>query len=178
MRLVSIAIATLLTLPVYAAETQPAAPPAVPSCDSPEHRQLDFWLGDWKLSWQTPTGTSTGINRITRDFKNCAIVENFSEDAGNPPPHLRGMSISSYQPLNKMWRQTWVDDQNGYYHLSGGPRPDGTFVLQTVRMGREPQMTRMVFENIKPDSFTWRWQGSDEGDVWTDKWVIQYTRVK
>jgi hypothetical protein len=172
MRLISIVAATAFALPAFAAEMEPA-PPAPPSCDSAEHHQMDFWLGEWKLTWDGGTGT----NRITRDFKNCVIVENFSEAASNKPPHLRGMSVSSYQPLNTMWRQTWVDDQNGYYHLSGGPKPDGTFVLQTIRMGREPQMTRMVFENIKRDSLTWRWQASDDGATWTDKWVIRYDRI-
>jgi hypothetical protein len=174
MRTIVIAAAMLLSAAAFASQaTPPAAPAAAPSCDTPEHHQMDFWLGEWKVTWQG----GGGINRITRGFGGCAIIENFEATSGSPPL-LHGMSISSYQPLNKMWRQSWVDDQNGYFHLSGGPQKDGTFVLQTVRMGREPKMTRMVFENIKPDSLTWRWQASDEGDVWTDSWVIEYQRVK
>jgi hypothetical protein len=172
MRSAIIAVAILFMSSVTLA-SQAAAPAAPPSCDSAEHHQMDFWLGEWKVTWQGGEGT----NRITRAFNGCAIIENFAATSGNPPL-LHGMSISSYQPLNRMWRQSWVDDQNGYFHLSGGPKADGTFVLQTVRMGREPKMTRMVFENIKPASFTWRWQSSDEGDVWTDTWVLQYERVK
>jgi hypothetical protein len=172
MRIAFAIAAALIAAPAIASEAPPA-PAAPPSCDSAEHRQMDFWLGEWKLTW--PGGT--GINRITRDFKNCVITENFEAQTG-APPLLKGMSVSSYQPLNKMWRQTWVDDQNGYYHLSGGPKADGTFVLQTIRMGREPKMTRMVFENIKRDSFTWRWQSSEDGGVWTDTWVIQYARMR
>jgi hypothetical protein len=175
MRFASIVAVTLCAVPALASEAPaPPTPASPPSCDSAEHRQMDFWLGEWRLTWQGGTGT----NRITRDFKNCVIVENFSESPANKPPHLRGMSVSSYQPLNRMWRQTWVDDQNGYYHLSGGAKPDGTFVLQTVRMGREPKMTRMVFEKITRDSLTWRWQESEDGAEWTDRWVIQYRRVK
>jgi hypothetical protein len=36
---------------------------------------------------------------------------------------------------------------------------------------------RMVFEDIMPNSFTWRWQRStDAGATWTDAWVIHYVR--
>ena len=149
------------------------APPP-PSCDTAEHHQLDFWLGDWTLTWEGGKGT----NHITREYNGCVIREVFTEDAADKPPVLHGTSLSSYQPMNKMWRQTWVDDQNGYFHLTGGPQADGTFVLQTVRMGREPYMTRMVFQDIKRDSFIWRWQKSDDGATWTDTWVIHYARMK
>lgn len=171
MRLVLAAAAILFALPAIASDAPPSPPP--PTCDSPQHHQMDFWLGEWKLTWQGGEGT----NRITRDFKNCVIVENFSEAPTNKPPHLRGMSVSTYHAQTEMWRQTWVDDQNGYYDLTGGAEPDGTFVLRVIRVSREP-MRRMVFENIKPGSLTWRWQGSEDGASWTDLWVIQYTRVK
>ena len=171
MRAAIVFAALCIALPAFAADAAPA--PAVPSCDTPEHHQLDFWLGTWKLTWNGGTGTNT----ITRALNDCVIEENFAAETG-PPPLLRGMSISSYPPMNKMWRQTWADDQNGYLHLSGGQQQDGSFMLQTIRMGREPYMTRMVFQDIQHDTFTWRWQKSDDGDAWTDIWVVKYARIK
>lgn len=174
MRLALLTAAALFAFPAFAADaTTPVPPAAPPSCDTPEHHQMDFWVGTWKLTWQGGSGT----NRVTKEYNGCVIHEVFTQDKISPPPLLNGSSLSSYQPMNMMWRQTWVDDQNGYLHLSGGPQADGTFRLQTVRMGREPHMTRMIFEDITHDSLTWRWQQSDDGDVWTDTWVIHYRRI-
>jgi hypothetical protein len=36
---------------------------------------------------------------------------------------------------------------------------------------------RMVFTNIKPDSFDWRWEAStDGGKTWQVNWPIHYKR--
>jgi hypothetical protein len=172
--LVAIA-AVAMCAPAFAADAPPKpAPATAPSCTSPEHHQMDFWVGDWNAAWQGGHGT----NHVTKEMNGCVIHEHFAAAASAGRPALHGESLSSYQPANLMWRQTWVDDQNGYFHLSGGREQDGTFVLQTIRMGREPHMTRMIFQDIKPDSFTWRWQMSDDGETWKDAWVIHYTRLK
>ncbi|HXP24119.1 MAG TPA: hypothetical protein VN807_08255, partial [Candidatus Sulfotelmatobacter sp.] len=173
MRPIVLLAAILLSLPATAG-TAPAAPPKPPSCDAAEFHRMDFWLGDWNLTWDGGKGT----NHVTREFSGCVIHENFRAEAQGATPPFVGASWSVYHALNKMWRQTWVDNRDGYYDLTGGPQPDGTFVLQIIRVGREPQMLRMVFADIKPDSFTWRWQGSEDGDAWTDKWVIHYARMK
>ena len=158
------------------AANAPAPPAAPPSCNGAEFHQMDFWLGDWRAEF---VGGGTGTNRITREFDGCVVHEHFrvDEGSGGRPP-LIGESFSVYHALNKMWRQTWVDNQNGYFDLTGGPQQDGSFILQVIRVGREPHMMRMVYQDITRDSFTWRWQQSDDGDTWTDTWVIHYTRAK
>jgi hypothetical protein len=43
------------------------------------------------------------------------------------------------------------------------------------------QMTasRMVFSNVKPDSFTWSWEATKNGGKsWSLSWRLQYTRKK
>ncbi len=119
-----------------------------------EFRQLDFWVGQWDLTWKGGKGT----NNVTREMNGCVIHEHFSGDAS--VENMRGESVSIYQPKLGLWRQTWVDNQGGYIPLTGGVQNDGSFLLTTTRLNDKQRQTRMIFENIKPGSFTWRWQSS------------------
>lgn len=148
-----------------------------PPCSSPEYRQMDFWLGTWDVRWEDAPEfgikAGNGSNEITRRLGNCVIEENFR--GGPTTGELIGHSVSVYHAPLGRWRQTWVDNQGGYFALVGGPE-DGRFVLTNSRLsGRAPHL-RMVFEDIQADSLTWRWQGSDDGENWSDRWVIRYTR--
>ena len=84
--------------------------------------------------------------------------------------------MSTYHVPSQQWRQTWVDNQGGYFALAGGPVGDD-FILTLVRPTEQAPPQRMVFEDITQNSFTWRWQRSaDSGATWTDQWVIYYVR--
>lgn len=153
-----------------------AAPPAAAPCSASEFRQLDFWLGSWDARWDAGGGTpaGSGTNVITREYGGCVIQEAF--DGGPATGNLIGHSVSTYDANVSRWRQTWVDNQGGYFALVGGPQPDGTFILIHNTLEGAPR-SRMVFEDITPNAFTWRWQATrDGGTTWTDSWVIHYTR--
>ncbi|HEU4321216.1 MAG TPA: DUF1579 family protein [Acidimicrobiia bacterium] len=149
-------------------------------CSSPEARQLDFWLGEWDLSWpaqQTggePGERLTGRNSITRLFDNCVIEENFTTRDGG----YRGHSVSLYDERAAVWRQTWVDSSGSYLWFTGGV-VDGVMVFATEPTERDGEIVvnRMVFNDVTPDSLEWAWQrSSDVGRSWTDLWNISYVR--
>lgn len=155
-----------------AQQQQPQAPP----CSGEAYRQMDFWLGTWDAAWESSPGTPAGrgVNVITRALGDCVIEENF--DGGPSTGNLIGRSVSMYHAPVGRWRQTWVDNQGGYFALTGGPVGD-TFVLESTRVTENAPYQRMVFEDITPQAFTWRWQRSaDGGATWTDAWVIRYTK--
>jgi hypothetical protein len=62
---------------------------------------LDFWLGDWRASWDG----GTGRNQVTREVGGQVIVERF-ESAGDEP--FSGISVSVADTTG-LWRQTWAD---------------------------------------------------------------------
>lgn len=156
--------------------TQATQTPSSP-CAAAEFSQMDFWVGEWDVSWEASPGTPAGggVNRITKILDGCVVQEAF--DGGPSTGGLIGHSVSTFHSAPSLWRQTWVDNQGGYFALTGGPAPDGTFVLTNTRLnGRSPHL-RMVFENIQANSLIWRWQRSTDGGVtWTDSWVINYRR--
>lgn len=144
-----------------------------PPCAAPEFRQLDFWVGTWDLYSSADTSQpSIGTNVITREYGDCVIQEQFTAS----PPGLVGHSVSTYHAQPGLWRQTWVDNQGGYFALTGGPTSDG-FMLTNTRISDHAPYLRMIWEDITPNSLTWRWQRStDAGATWTDVWNIHYVR--
>jgi hypothetical protein len=166
-----VAAATILLAHPAAAQTLPAY-----GCDSPESRQLDFWIGDWELSYVDDGKAGRSRNRVTKALDGCAIVEEFS---GAPGTRLDGRSYSTFDRLTRRWKQTWVDNTGSYLDFTGGVS-DGAMTF-----GREAQTTsskflqRMVFRDVKRDSLKWLWQRSDDGGrTWSTQWEIDYRRVK
>lgn len=152
-----------------AAHAQPAH-----GCDSPESRQLDFWLGDWELTYVMEGKAGKSRNRLTKILDGCVILEEFS---GAPGTKLDGRSYSTFDRATKRWKQTWVDNTAGYLDFTGGI-VDGRmmFSREAERDGRRFQQ-RMVFDDVARDSLTWRWQRSDDGKAWTTLWEIAYRRI-
>ena len=169
-----LAAAILAALPAAAAPAPPAAP-----CSGPEWKQLDFWVGQWNLTWpatgQNPAGT--GTNTITKVLGGCVVQENFR--GGGPRP-LTGMSVSTYNPRLKKWQQTWVDDEGSFLDLTGGLESGAmTLSMERPGPGGKPSTLRMVFRNVQQNSFDWSWERStDGGKTWQVQWPIHYARKK
>src|SRR5665213_2806043 len=97
---------------------------------SAEEHEFDFWVGKWNCSGELygPHGKTThtqGTNNVVRILGGKVVQENFDM------PKMKGMSVSAYDPANKRWRQTWVDDQGGYIPLAG-TFADGKMTLEAV----------------------------------------------
>jgi hypothetical protein len=131
---------------------------------------LDFWIGSWTCTWDGGHGT----NSVTRELDGHVITERF--EALEPDP-FRGLSVSVLG-ADGIWRQTWVDSDGSYWHFEGGPQEDGTFVFATPgRVDAEHVFKRLVFSEIRPDGFAWRWEFSDDGSTWEQRWAITYRRA-
>lgn len=138
-------------------------------------RHLDFWLGEWRVSWEGGSGTNT----ITRDHDGHVIRESFDARSALD---FRGESLSVYDAKRKLWRQTWVDTDGDYWAFEGGSTlvdDKSAFVLETDDVvDGEAVKLRMVFFDIAEDGMNWRWESSkDTGNSWTLRWLIRYSRA-
>jgi hypothetical protein len=168
-----------LLVPFVSAVAQTSQPPAPPSCSAPQFRQLDFWVGEWDLTWpgSKPDEVQHGRNTIRKILDDCVIQEQFD---GAPDAPLRGMSVSTYNPGLKAWQQTWVDNQASYLDFNG-EFTNGQMVLSRHARNAKGDdiMQRMVFKNIQPDALDWSWeQSTDGGKTWSIMWPIHYARHK
>lgn len=141
--------------------------------------QFDFWIGEWECTgrsrkapgkdeWQETRAT----NSIKKILGGKVIEESFTM-AG-----FEGRSVSVYDAANKVWRQTWVDSAGGYIALAGG-MVDGKMVLNQLMGPKAPEGLgmRMVFSDVKKDSFTWDWERTtDGGKTWELAWRLNYKR--
>jgi len=139
---------------------------------------FDFWVGTWELTGRSRKGfgkdewTQTKArNVISKPMKGRVVEENFSTQG------FSGKSWSVFNPQTKQWQQTWVDDAGSYLLLVGGMK-DGKMILTQTNTPKGIKM-RMVFSEIKKDSFRWDWQASrDEGKTWETQWELNYKRAK
>ena len=142
-------------------------------CDSPEARQLDFWLGDWDLTYGDG---GKGHNRITRILDGCVVLEEFT---GAPGTKLNGRSVSMFDRASRKWKQTWVDDSGAYLDFTGGLESGRMIFAREAERGGQRFRQRMVFQDITAERLEWLWQRSDdEGATWKTLWQIQYRRIK
>lgn len=170
----------ILLLFVLIVSNMASAQQQVRPCDTAEGKQLDFWLGEWDLTWPADQmggekgEIGHGRNTITTILDDCIIQEEFRTADGS----FKGRSVSVYNPREETWQQTWVDSQGGYL-LFTGEFADGKMILRTAPKEREGKtvVSRMVFRNITETSLDWDWQRStDAGQTWVDLWNIHYER--
>ena len=152
------------------------APPPNP-CAAPEQKQLDFWVGEWDLTWPgAKQGEVThGRNSVKRVLDSCVVEESFSGGGSMP---LSGMSVSLFDVRAGKWKQTWVDNQGGYLDFVGEFK-DGQMILsrEAVRPDGTKVLQRMVWKNIQANQLDWSWEASkDGGKTWSVQWPIHYKR--
>ncbi len=101
----------------------PAGAQAPIDChQSPEHRQFDFWLGEWEV--KDPNGVLQGQNRIEQVQAGCAVAEYWQGAKGGA-----GQSINYFHPATGLWRQLWHDTGYSIIDIQGGLR-DTSMVLE------------------------------------------------
>ena len=140
----------------------------------------DFWLGKWDATWINADGTTgKGINHIFKVLDGKVLEENFEITEGGQAG-FKGKSLSVYNPNTKLWNQGWADNQGGYFDFYGDTEGERKmFSTNPKEKNGNIIQQRMVFYDIKNDSFTWDWEGTkDGGETWNLLWRINYTRQK
>lgn len=146
---------------VFASSPTHAQDPQGNSCDGPEHRQFDFWVGDWTV--ENAAGELAGTNRIVLVLKQCALHESWQGAGGG-----RGFSYSIYDRRTDSWHQTWVDDGGRLLQLDGR-LDDGKMVLEGENPGPNGGVIlhQVTWEKIEDGRVRQVWKISrDQGDSW------------
>jgi len=149
----SIAIASaaaLLSVSVRAAETMSLEQTTAPAtCDTPQHHQLDFWVGDWQV-FDAATNQLVAFDRVEKHTEGCIVQENltFLTDMYRRPGvkyRLAGISINRFDGEN--WLQMWADNQWGAIFLRGAPNADGNMEFVTAIPSRKRDV-KLVYQNL------------------------------
>ncbi|MGH7628109.1 MAG: hypothetical protein ACREOF_01720 [Gemmatimonadales bacterium] len=174
-----IQFATSLTLvamaPAVAAQqtTNASAPTAraSPACASAEHRQFDFWLGEWEV--RRADGKLAGRNTITREHGGCVLQERYAAVGG-----YTGTSLNIYDATRKRWHQTWTDNGGLLLELDGHFR-DGKMILrgETLDSAGKVVQERITWTPRQDGKVRQLWeQSADGGATWTVAFDGIYTK--
>lgn len=156
-----------LSLLMFATVSQ-AAPPA--ACSSPEHRQFDFWIGDWRVT--VPDGKLAGLNRVTAEYGGCVIHEHYATGKG-----YSGESLNTYDPARKMWHQTWVDDTGLLLVLEGRWTGKSMVLEGHAPDAKGAQVKQRITWTPNDDgSVRQLWETTDEKGAWTVAFDGRYTK--
>jgi hypothetical protein len=143
---------------------------AAPACSSPEHRQFDFWVGDWRV--QTPDGKVAGTNHVTLEYGGCVVHEHYVTGKG-----YGGESLNIYDASRQLWHQSWVDSDGLLLILEG--RWNGkSLVLE----GKAPDVKgeivrqRITWTPKADGSVRQLWETADSKGAWSVVFDGQYTK--
>jgi hypothetical protein len=146
------------------------APATAAPCEAPEHRQFDFWLGEWEV--RKPDGSLAGTNRIEREYGGCVIHERYETGRG-----YSGESLNAWDAARGVWHQTWVDSGGTLLLLEGGLR-DGSMVLEGegIGAGGEPVRHRITWTPNPDGTVRQHWESSGAGGGWVTVFDGLYRR--
>lgn len=180
MRLNKLVAAAFLIAGVACAQAQtqtPPSEPAQPNCAAPEHRAMDFWLGEWRV-FQTGSDRPAGLSTISAADEGCTVTEYYRM----PRFNYSGRSLNIYSEPARHWEQFWVDSTGDVTHFVGNPIAGGGM-----------QMT--AADDVDPDDPTPTWRritwtlnadgsvrqhgekSADRGRTWSDRYDFTYRRV-
>jgi Tetratricopeptide repeat len=147
----------------FAALVEPLRP-----CAAPEHRQFDFWIGEWDVTSPQYPGT-TSRSRIARINDGCTIREEYTT-----PVAYAGTSLNFFDARSRRWHQTWSDNQGGVLHLEG-VLEDGAMVL-SMPAGAEATQ-RITWTPLDDGRVRQHWEvTADGGKTWSTVFDGYYTR--
>lgn len=149
----------------------------VKSQDTTHLHLLDFWVGQWKVSWKDSQGNSFyGSNKVEKQLNGKVIAEHFTILTGLNKG-FEGKSFSVYDVNNKIWKQTRVDNSGGYLDFVGDFKDDKTiFHRSFVNKNGDTVYQRMVFYDFTETGFTWDWESSLDNETFKLLWRINYQK--
>lgn len=140
------------------------------ACDASEHRQFDFWLGEWNV--RTSDGKLAGVNSIKREYDGCVLHERYSTARG-----YSGESLNMYDAGRKVWHQTWVDTSGALLLLEGGLHA-GSMVLEGQSLDAKGQITkhRITWTPHPNGTVRQHWESTNAKGEWITAFDGTYSR--
>jgi hypothetical protein len=136
----------------------------------PGARQLDFWVGEWKVSAER--GGRLGRSAVSNELAGCLVEENFTSRNG-----FRSRSFLFYDFTVGRWFRTYADNTGGHYELAGGLEGDRMVLTgeEVLRSGRKV----MLRVTIAPANGGVRQTvevSRNGGTSWREDLVLSYAR--
>lgn len=141
-----------------------------PGCKGAEHRQFDFWVGDWVV---TAGKDTAGTNNVTLEESGCIVHEHWIGSKGGT-----GQSFNFYDRIDRKWHQIWIDNNGMVLRLSGDYAGGKlSYAGETLRRNGTRILHRLSFTKNVDGTVRQFWESStDEGRSWSTAFDGVYRR--
>jgi hypothetical protein len=112
--------------------------PVSAPCDTPQHHQFDFWVGDWQV-FDAKTNQLVAFDRVEKHSHDCIVQQNLTmvTDLYRRPGvgyRMTGIGVNRFD--GESWLELWADNQWGAIVLRGMPAAGKAMVLTTIHPSR------------------------------------------
>jgi hypothetical protein len=132
---------------------------------------LDFWLGDWTVSYPGAPGGST--SRVSLSLDKCLVVESWEGGKGH-----KGENMFAYSADDKSWHGMFADNQ-GRVHVFEGTVESGTAEFRGPSRSAkgESVLNRIRVARLSENKVEQSWEKStDKGATWNTEFRGEYLR--
>jgi hypothetical protein len=156
-----------LATPRVVGATQPE--PCSPNSDS---RQLDFWLGNWTVTY--PGASAPSASRVYLDLDQCLLVESWDGGKGHS-----GKNMFAYSSDDKTWHGMFADNQGRVHVFEGKVAPGSAeFTGPSRGPNGESVLNKIKVVRVNANKVEQSWEKSrDNGDTWTMEFQGEYLRT-
>lgn len=147
---VSTVIALALVAVLSPGESRPADSATAP-CDTAQHHQFDFWVGDWQV-FDARTNQLVAFDRVEKHSQGCIVQQNLTMVTDlyrrqGVSYRMTGIGVNRFD--GESWLELWADNQWGAIVLRGMPDAGKAMVLTTIIPSRNRDL-RLEWEK-RPD---------------------------
>lgn len=145
-----------------------------PSCGpTSENRQLDYWLGNWKVGAEGSSGNAHST--VTLSLDKCLVVENWDGGRGH-----YGQNILGYSADDKSWYGIFADNEGRVHVFTSGKVSAGSAEFQGPSRGADGAtvLNRVKVVQLNPNKVEQTWEKSnDNGKTWNAVFQGEYSRA-
>ena len=150
-----------------------------------DHRQFDFWMGEWDVNLRIRQSDNTwddaikSTARIYRILDGKAILELWNENKFGEG--IKGYSLRYFNVQKNKW-ELWLNwpspNQSGTSSLEGVFRHGrGDFFAERSINDSTTMISRYSFNDITSHSLRWDdGYSTDGGKTWSGNWIMEFSR--
>jgi hypothetical protein len=144
-----------------------------PCATNSENRQLDYWLGNWKIGAE---GSSVDAHStVSLSLDKCLVVENWEGGRGH-----HGQNVFGYSADDKSWYGMFADNEGRVHVFTSGKVSSGSAEFEGPSRGSngESVLNRVKVIRLNPIRVEQTWEKSnDNGATWNVVFRGEYSRA-
>ena len=140
---------------------------------NPANRQLDYWLGNWKIGAERSSGNAHSTVSLSLD--RCLVVENWDGGRGH-----YGQNVFGYSADDKSWYGMFADNEGRVHIFTSGKVASESAEFEGTSHGPKGEsiLNRVKVIRLNPNKVEQTWEKStDKGAHWNFVFRGEYSRA-